>query len=184
MGPVRQFLFALQASLLNDSFDAAVAALDGPKRRAREARRCLKLRLLGSHALDRLSQSTRGRLSVSSGADLLEPQEVHERRDRLDNVGRWALVTALHEGSLRDNARSSALSRCPCPRAGSGRCSPADSSGPPWKGGRSASVASLALSPRCRDRGLRVVDVESGVCVQGVRVVHERAHASEGCKSL
>ena len=75
------------------SFDAAVAVLDGP------ARGCLELRLLGSRALDRLS--TRGRLSVNSEANLLEPQEVHERRDRLDKVGRWALVTALHEGGAR-----------------------------------------------------------------------------------
>ena len=39
------------------------------------------------------------RLSVTSEADLLEPQEVWERRDRLDNEGRWALVAALHDGS-------------------------------------------------------------------------------------
>ena len=44
-----------------------------------------------SRARDRLTQSTRSRLSVSSEADILELQEVHERRDRLDNVGRWPL---------------------------------------------------------------------------------------------
>ena len=51
------------------------------------ARRCLQLRLIVSRALDCLSQSTRGKLSVNSEADLLEPQEVHERRGRLDKVG-------------------------------------------------------------------------------------------------
>ena len=48
----------------------------------------------------------------------------------------------------------------------------------------------MLLKRECADgllqseAGLRVIDVESGVCVQGVRVVHVWVHTSDGCKSL
>ena len=52
---------------------------------------------------------------------------------------------------------------------------------------RSAKLPNMLLKRECADGSLqpetclRVVDVESGVCVQGVRVVHECGHASDWC---
>ena len=45
-------------------------------------------------------------------------------------------------------------------------------------------IVSALTGIAIRDVGLRVVDVESGVCVQDVRVVHGSVHASDGRKSL
>ena len=45
-------------------------------------------------------------------------------------------------------------------------------------------IVSALTGTAIRDIGLRVVDVESGVCVQDVRVVHGCVHASDGRKSL
>ena len=54
------------------------------------------------------------------------------------------------------------------------------------KKSKHTSEAGGALTENCnqRDCVMRVVDVESGVCVQGVCVAHDCVHANPGCNSL